>query len=417
MYIFQSSFIATKDFKDGYRNIDLRNTLMSDILSDYLDGYLTFTHLQLRGTFYMSLEELRATTAPMVTTMTLTQWLTYLGSVNLGLSKDKPIYHQRDVMFSDAARANFKVDRVGRHLPLNANISNADRVDLLVRKNVPNQVNLYKRMLCTVNGYLHRTYIHSEGVGIDSGGETFNVSGINTVGILSFEKACDVRQVAIVDDMITPTSSTIPLYNDALVNLRTNLTGKTVIICIAGIMYINSGVLNVVNPEAGIISLKLSKLDIPGILLRTVGNINLDALGVFTEDKSVNYNKLRLSDVTSDICIRKLLTLPQSFAIILDADYVQTTFSNVNVTGLPSTYESRDEPTDPMVSSYGLIYDYWKIKAEDHWSIKLSSDVSKRHMYKSNISYTNTIINGISPTHSWYYDDPKLMKITVTSKK
>lgn len=416
MYVFKSSFLRAKNSRDGYQNINVTNMLMSKVLEDYVDGYMTLTHTQIRGTFYLTIEKLRQAQLPMITTMTFNQWVTHNHDKELPTTKVQPKYNQGVVVYSDAFRADFKIDRVGRYMPVDANTSNADKVDLLLRKNVPDKNELYTKVVGTVNGFTHRAFSHEDGIALAGGGTTFNNTGINTAGVLSFAGACAVRQYEIKEEMITPTSSTIPLYHELLINLGQPLNNKTVMLSIGGYLFVNKGIGEVVNPETGIIMVKLIKLDLVKMLLNSVGKIDLDTLGIFAANKSITYNKVRIEDIKSDICVKKYMTIPQSFVIVADTECIQTDYTELSVTGLPGVYESKTEPVYPVVNSQGLMPEYWKAKNEEDWSLRLTDDVTKRRMYQTNIDIDNVVINGMSPTYKWYHDDPRYLKITVTSK-
>ena len=416
MYIFKSSFLRAKKSEDGYQNVNIAIMQMADILNDYIDGYIVLTHTQLQGTFYMTIDELRSTNVPMFTDLTFNQWVQENNAIDFNLTKTIPEYIQGEVTYSDAIRAGFSIDRVGRYLPDTANISNADKVDLLLRKNIPNKQDLYTRVVATVNGFTHRVFAHDDGISLAGGGTTFNNTGVNTVGILSFYKACNIEQHAITENMITQTNTTVPLYDELLINLGTPLINKTIMISIGGHLLINKGIGEIVNPETGIILIKLRRLDLTKMILNSVGILNLDTLGIFSNNKNITYNKVRVEDIKSDICVRKYMTLEQTFIVVADTDCIQTEYTNVSNIGIPGAYETKQEPMYPLMNSQGLMPEYWKVRSDEYWSVKLTDDITKRRIHTTNISYNNIAINSISATHAWIHDDPKLVKITVTSK-
>ena len=416
MYVFKSSFLRVKDSRTGYQNIDVSLTPMRTLLEDYVDGYIEFTHTQMVGVFYLTIETLRQAEIPMFTNMYLNQWLTHNFDKELPTTRNKPVYHQETVKYSDAFRAGFKVDRIGRFMTLDANVSDADKVDLLLRKNVPDKNVLYTKMVATVNGFTHRVFPHNDGVALAGGGTTFNNTGINTCGVLSFGLACKVRQFEIKENMIAPTSSTVPLHHELLINLGEPLHNKTVMLSIGGYLFVNKGVGEVVNPETGIILVKLIKLDLVKMILNSVGKIDLDPIGVFPTNRVSSYNKVRVEDIKSDICVKKYMTLPQSFIIVADTNCIQTEYSELSVTGLPGVYESKTEPMYPVVNSQGMLPEYWKTHGEDYWTLRFADDVTKRQIRLSNLDVHNEVINSISQTYKWYHDDPKYLKIIVTNK-
>lgn len=416
MYIFKNSFLRASNSISGYTDVNLTNLKMFNVLNDYVDGYIVLTHTHLMGTFYLELSALRGAQLPLDTNMTFNEWLSHNYSRELPTASKKPSYIQNEVIYTDAFFGNFTVNRVAEHKPVNANVSDADRVNLLIQKNIPNPKELYRRTLVSVNGFMHRTEPSEGGINVVSGGNTFNNTNVNTVGIISFANCCDLRQRAIEVNMITPTTSTNPLYHELLIHLSEPLTDKSIMISIGGHLFVSKGVCEIVNHEAGIVLVKLHKLDIVSMLLNSVRKIDLGPLGVFASSERVDYNKVRVEDILSDVCIKKYMTLPQSFIIIADAICVQTKYHDLDITGLPGTYETSREPTAPMINSQGQLCEYWKIRQSGNWIVKLADDVTKRYIGDTNIDTNNVIVNSINPTGDWYHDDPKLMQIITTSK-
>lgn len=416
MYVFKSSFLKAKKTNIGYQNINISNVTMGDVAEDYLDGYIVLTHTQLRGTFYLTIEALRSNELPVSNTQTFNQWLTHNHDKQLPTTTKQPQYTQGLVRFGDAFQSGFRVDQVARYMPITANVSKADKLDLLLRKNLPDQNALYKRVLVTVNGFLHRVFTHENGIAALGGGATFNNTGINTVGIVSFYDVCDLKQYKITENMITPSSSTSPLYHEVLINLGTPLINKSIIMSLGGYMVTDNSVVDIVNAEVGIVMLRLNKLDIVKMILNSVSTINLDSLGVFQATKALTYNKVKPADITSDLIIKKYLQLDQSFVIVGDCDSLHTEFAEVGVTGLPGLFETVTEPLYPMLNSQGIICEYIKENTGDVWAIRLKDDITKKYLYKTNIEFDNETINSMSPTHRWYHDDPRFIKIVSTQK-
>ena len=416
MYVFKSSFLKAKKTNSGYQNVDISLMLMSNILEDYLDGYIVLTHLQLRGTFYLTIETLRATQLPLSLTQTFNQWLTHNHDKPLPTLNKMPIYTQGVVKYGDAFQSGFTINQIGRYLSVDANVPKSDKKDLLIKKGLPDKTALYKRMLVSVNGFLHRGYSHEGGIALMGAGTTFNNTGINTVGIFSFYDVCDIQQYKIDENMITPSSSTVPLYNELLIKLGVSLVDKSVILSLGGYLITSNLVIEIVNAEAGIIVIKTKKLDLVKMILKSVGIIEMDNLGVFQETKNITYNKVKPSEILSDVVVKKYLQLDQSFVIVADCETIHTETSDVGVTGIPGVYETKTEPMYPVLNSQGIIAEYFKTNQDDVWSIRLRNDVTKQFMYKTNIEFDNETINGMSPTYRWYHDDPKLIKIIGTHK-
>lgn len=413
MYLFKSSFLKVDNV---YKNVDLTDTLMSVLLDNFSDGYITLTHTILSGTFYITLENLRNTEFEMLTNLSFHGWLSLNHDKELPTTSEIPKYTRNIIKYSDSVQAGFEINQVPEYMSIDANTSKADKTDLALDKNIADKEVLYKRMLVSVNGFIHRTYKYNNKVMVYGGGETFNNTGINTVGLLSFYDSCDLMQLPIDDVMIARTNITTPLYQEVLLNVGMSLFNKSIILSLGGYLVFVGKAMEVINHETGIIKLKIEKLDIIKLILNSVGVINLDSLGVFNVTNKIDYNKVKVEDVLSDIAIQNYLLLKQSFIIIADCDHIEIDFSDVGITGLPGVYETKDEPSLPMLDSRGVISEYWKTRCEDTWSIRLTSDITKRYMHKTNLNIDNVVINSMSPTHKWYHDDPRFLSICTLIK-
>lgn len=413
MYLFKSSFLKHEGV---YKDIDVSGMRMSKVMEVFTDGYIVLTHTILTGTFYLKIEDLRRTDLDMITTLSFHEWLSHNHNKELPASKNKPIYDIHTIQYADAIRSGFDVNQVGNLLPLDANISKADKVNLLLNKNIASKDVLFKRMLVSVNGYLHRTFKYNNGVNVVGGGETFNNTGVNTAGVLSFSESCNLQQLAITETMITRATSTTPLYEEVLINLGFDLSGKSVMLSLGGHLILPGSALSVVNHVTGIIQLKIKKLDVVKMIMNSVESLNLDDLGVFKIDRAISYNKVQVEELISDVVMKKYLLLKQSFIVVAECEHIEVDYDDVSITGLPGVYETSDEPIYPMVDSQGVISEYWKTRHETYWSLRLTDDVTKRYMYKTNINVDNAIINSMSPTHKWYHDDPKFLKIKTVNK-
>ena len=413
MYLFKSSFLKHEGV---YKDVDISGMKMSKVMEVFTDGYIELTHTILTGNFYLTIEDLRRTDLDMITTLSFHEWLSHNHNKELPTLNVKPVYDTHVIQYADAIRSGFDVDQIGHLLPLNANISKADKVNLLLNKNVANKDVLFKRMLVSVNGFIHRTFKYNDGVNVVGGGETFNNTGINTAGLLSFSDSCNLQQLPISETMITRTTSTTPLYEEVLINLGFDLSNKSVMLSLGGYLIFPGTALSVVNHETGIVQLKIKKLDVVKMIMNSVSSLNLDELGVFKIDSNLTYNKVKVEELISDVVMKKYLLLKQSFIIVAECEHIEVDYDNVSITGLPGVYETLDEPMLPMMDSQGVISEYWKTRHETYWSLRLTNDITKRYMYKTNINTDNIVISGISPTHKWYYDDPKFIKIKTINK-
>lgn len=419
MYVLKSCFLLKKDSDGTYQNYDINKMELSDIFKTFVDGFLTLTHTKLKGTFYLSLENLRGTKLQLVESMTLQDWFSFNGKYELETTKLPPFgVSTALVETNDSLLAGYIPYFVGRNLDETANIPKSEQVDILLKKKISkdNYSFLYKRNLVSVNGYLHRTVAHPEGLVVLGAGETVRNMNKNTISVWSFAKCGDVRTVDITEKMVTNTSATVPFNKELLINTGIDLTNKAAFLVLAGIPIIDNKVIKQVVIENGVIKIDTSKISLLDIILSVVGDINLDSLGVFLADRVKTANKVRVNDVLSDIALTKLFTLPQTFVVIVNANSIGVKRESVSTTGLPAVWECGKEPIYPLQLSNGRLVDYWKNESPWGWIITANDDIGKFKMNQTNIDYELETANSTSYTDGWYHDKPTLMLIETLTK-
>lgn len=417
MYRLQSVFLKKIATNEPFLNYPIADMKLSDIFNDFIDGYFVLTHTQLTGTFYMLLSDFKAANLPIGTNLTFNQWLGFIGNLELPASTTKPQYHTGVVTYSDSILAGFEINRVGRNLSVDANIVDADKVDLLLVKNTTNQKAFYRNMLVTVDGFLHRTQSHPDGIAVVSGGETFNTGRINTVGVLSFLDCAEIQQLPITPENLSSISPTTPLVNKAIIKVGQSLSGKSVLLVIGGYLITDPGVCNIVSSDGGIINLNVNKLNIPDMIFHSSKRINLEGLDLFMANVLTNNYKFRMDSLADDVIVRRYLTLPQSFLVIIDAPYVVSEKKALFDTGLSSVYELNSEPVWPIVDCHGRLPEYWKQPQEDGiWKINITNDIVQYPFYHYGLKENQHVVNQTKAVYKWFYDKPQLLKISVISK-
>lgn len=416
MYVLKSCFLKKRDSEESYQNYDISRFTLGQIFNTFTDGYFVLTHTKLRGTFYITLEKIRTTDLQLIDTMTLSQWFSHNQKYALDTAKTPPVYKHGVVRYSDAILAGYNIERIGRRMPRDSNISNADRIDLYLEKKGVKPIDLYNYALFSVAGFIHRHYPHEDGVCLLNGGETFNLTKVNTVGVMSFKDCGKIRPVEIKTDMIYNSSSTVPLTHEILIKTDEDLTGKSVMLVLAGHPIVSNAIIEKVTDESGIVKIRTKKLRLLDIILNAVGRINTDDLGVFLDKRSTVLNKVNVNDIYSDICITRLFTLPQTFLVLVDTDNLGMDRVAVSTTGLPTVYDYHEEPQYPLITSRGLIQEYWKQMSPWGWIVKTTDDIEKFKLYQTNLTKYHDVINNSSYTYRWYHDKPEFIMIRSTTK-
>ena len=336
MYVLKQAYLKKINSEESYQFYDISKFTIQQILDSFVDGYFELTHRQLKGTFYLPLEKLRNSNVPLIPSLTLQDWFGTNAKLELNTVKSPILYKKGIVKYSDAVLAGYEISRIGRRMKKDANISNADKVDLLVEKNsVPKQ----------------------------------------------------------------------------------DLTNKCVFLVLAGHLIVSDKVVEIVNFDNGYVKINTKELRIIDMILDSVGKINLDDIGVFTVgDKEATNYKVRYQDIISDICVKKLFLLPQSFLVIVDADSIGINRIATQTTGLPTVYEYHEEPSLPLMSSRGLLQEYWKQESTFGWLIKTTDDIEKFKMNETVLLENFNMLNKQGYRYRWYHDKPEFVQIETVTK-
>lgn len=417
MYVLKQAYLKKINSEESYQFYDISKFTIQQILDSFVDGYFELTHRQLKGTFYLPLEKLRNSNVPLIPSLTLQDWFGTNAKLELNTVKSPILYKKGIVKYSDAVLAGYEISRIGRRMKKDANISNADKVDLLVEKNSVPKQDLYTKALFSVSGYIHRSFPHEGGVALANAGETFNLSQINTVGVMSFKKCGNILQVELTEDMVNNSSPEIPLITTTIIDSKQDLTNKCVFLVLAGHLIVSDKVVEIVNFDNGYVKINTKELRIIDMILDSVGKINLDDIGVFTVgDKEATNYKVRYQDIISDICVKKLFLLPQSFLVIVDADSIGINRIATQTTGLPTVYEYHEEPSLPLMSSRGLLQEYWKQESTFGWLIKTTDDIEKFKMNETVLLENFNMLNKQGYRYRWYHDKPEFVQIETVTK-
>lgn len=377
MYRYISSHLKPIATNEPYQNVNIAQMTMRHLLDNYLDGYITLSHTALKANVYIELDTLRTMRIGIPLKSTFNEWLQILANVRLPTKSKAPEYNIRRVYARDAVLADFKIHQCEPYKPYTSNASIANKTNLYV-EGLPKATRALKtRCLTTVNGLLHRNFPYANGVQIHGGGITNMMVGVAHVGVWSFEAIGDIAQIAITSEMIGNVKPSIPLSSSFMLNLGHDLTDKSIVLSLGGFAFINPSFVRVVNDREGLLLVDSSKIDISQCLLSSRKLINISDLGIFdpTDTDNESYSKLQMSYVSSDVLVRKWLTLDQSFVAVVDTPNLTVKKHSTHWTGLYGVYEYHTNPYHILQDSYGRCPEYWVKKQNEAWIILVDDPV------------------------------------------
>lgn len=383
MYTFVSSLIRAKGTNQPYRNVDISRVKLAQIFNTYRDGYVELSNPALSRRTYVSLADLKSAPNLVYTDLPFNDWLSVQGNTTIfGTVETKPTIKSGTVSFSDAIQAGFSLRRVNPSDVAGNNLYTSDQLqDIYATKNIGDPALLHKKVLTSVNGLFHINIPHGNGLLIKGGGTSFNLEQDNLVGVLSFETVADIEQVVMRKEMFNPSTAMTPYRKAIYLNLRKDLRNKSIILSLAGRLFIADDLIDVVNWD-GVIRINTHKLDLFRIIQESIGKINTKTLEL--DEKIYHLTALTPENCTDDTTVTALFELLQSFLVLVDTPLLLTEKIALMYPNSPGYYESYVNAKLPYIDDYGVMHPYWKMIHSQKYQ-----NVNRFHL--KNTVYTNPV--------------------------
>lgn len=375
MYSLATAILHRKRSVTGLEQLDIGLMTIEYLFNNFDRGYLVLTHSTLEGEYYLDLETLKQSNYFTTTLNTsVNSWLYLNRNRALPLIEQEPEYEIKYLNYADTGSSGFSAAACHPVSSTTDGYTASDLTALYLSKTGVDASILADHALYTINGLLHPSGEFDQGVRILDGNKSMWKADDNHVGVISFLDVGRVTQVPLKPEMISAAMDGQPLAMEAIINLEEDLTNKLVMFSIGGYLVYNPSVIHVINHTEGIIHLKTNELDLLTKIEQSRKLIHLDALelSVFNEKNGL----VDLTELKQDRCILPYLTLPQSFAIIVEADFLGAVKTPIEFTGIYGQYNMPDVNNDIVIDSYQRIIPYFKSLRNDNPLVQDMSCIS-----------------------------------------
>lgn len=378
MYQFQTAYLRENRRQDRWREVDLSDTPVRDIGTDYDEVWLFLTVPGSDNEVAVYFADIRDRTQSVSTSMTLTEWLTDNGNDTLPSRDDPPAFTTRYVAYVNAWHGGYQIQPIGRDGHPDQGGSNDMKADLLIQRDDLDPDYLARYGLFTVNGFVHRIDWSEYGVHILEGQASLRHANRNEIGVHSFTEVGELTYHSLTTEMIRPYRKDASLYDGVLLTLPEDidLENKTLMLVIGGYLHVQGKVYRRVGDRS--YRLDPKRLSFPERYFQSRHYIDLTPLGIDPYDH--NDSLVSTNDLLSDSVVEAYLTLPQSFLVVVDTPELFQELVPLEPAGLPDRYlESGDAPQYPILGAYGRMLEY-HILYEDGVSV-IATDTNQRQRY------------------------------------
>lgn len=408
MYTLVSALGVSSSVGSKWGNISIGNVALSTLFTLYRKVYITLSNPLLPANVVIDLESLR--TLHSGYNDTFNNFLISNGNTTLETIIAPITLNPKYAQYTDAFRAGYKIDITQIQYSFDTPALTVDKKDIRITRNNPNtDMGVFnKNCLVSINGFFHNTDYDGTYCYVPGGSLSLFKSRQNQVGITSFLDIGEITRVPITSSMIT-NDSTTALVDKAFISLPNDTTNKVVLIVIGGYLIFPSANGFFKNNDHSFV-LNLNKYELLNKYFESSDYLNFTALGLPTS--TVNPSLINVPEFFSDTVIRKYLTLPQSFFVIVNTTNLFTNKIYLRNSKLPGMFTSYIEPKYPLFCSNGRIGEYWKVQDDGHWAVNIVDSNTKNYVFSySSIDSLNVIGDSTIPYKPYYNSKAFLLEI------
>lgn len=407
MYTATAATGVKKGVSQKWQTIDITTIQVKDLYDQYRKVYLT---LSLNGSvtpIYLDMDGVRPQYSNYAGTVA--QMLIDNDNTALPTTASLPNINTRSARYMDAFRAGYTIT------PYNAvygtNVVMSDRLDVLLSRSYPvlDYSAFFNTTLVSVNGFYHRTDTNgASGIVVYRAAQSQRKSNQNQMGLLTFHGMCNITSHTITPGMIEALSPDTPLSNGLYLHTDLNLTNKSVLFVIGGYLHTLSNLITRVGDSS-------FRIDIPNYPLfdRFYEMKNhLDTSGFDLSVSTVNDSQVSVEELQTDANLIALLTMSQSFIVVLDCPEIYTEANYVRKTGFPGSYIAYTDPKYPLVTGLGRHTEYWYREEDGQYALTVYDNAVSNRIYNTVDPYfENSISDSELPTDPVYLSGAYMLMI------
>lgn len=378
MYQYQSAAGKSLAMRGRWVEIDIRNTPLNTIYNNYyaVQVVLTNTYLQkpVMLDLMLMINELRQET------MTFNEWLVSISNRALTTSDKTPTYKSSYVRFKDAFQAQYTITPVKPGLAPDVDVPPSERTWLHLTRPNTDMEHFRDYCMVSVNGFWHYVDTAADGAWVMEGNVSRNRCKHNQVGILNFQDVTKIRHKRITEDMLFHVAPGEGFGNRVGIRMGEDITNKTLGIVIGGYLHLlDPQVLYAMSADT--VCVDFRQIPMMERYHESFEYIDLERLQV--EHRADNPMGISIASLQSDEVMRRYMTLPQTFLVLLDHPDMYVAREPVHFTNMPSMLVSYMKPNLPLMLGYGRIAEYWAREDCGQWSLTVQDSTRDNYQHQT----------------------------------
>lgn len=381
MYQLVSAVGKLKTSGARWHVVDIAGESMADIYNRYAGVKAVVSNNFITGVQTLDLQEIKG---PYFTSaLTLDEVFAELGNAALPTTPGVPDVQTKYAIYSDAFRANYKVEPADTNGSTHPNILPADKPWLALTKPGIDYQLFHKSCLVSINGMFHLTDTNGQAAFVVDGMKSCRHSGRNEIGLYSFRELGALQFLPITADMIHRRHENLPLTKRLYLDIGTPRPNQVAALVLGGYLHIlDSGSFKQV--ASTIYCVDVEQLPLRERYYESKNLIDLSSLQLETRDE--NPDQVVVQELYSDENLIRYATLSQSFLVFIDNKELFLEKQAVRTPSVPHSYVSFQAPRYPLVVGTGRVADYWRVYEDKQWSVKVVDSMRKNHTFATTLT-------------------------------
>lgn len=409
MYILESAYGISREPGSRWNILNITNTSVYELFHNYRKIYLTISAVSLVDPIYVDMDSLRV--AYSAYTGTVQDLLDTLGNNTLPTTGSIPVTNPKFVKYLDAFRAGYTPTLVPEVGSPTSNATIGQKTKLRLNRDIPetDMRSVYESCLVTINGLLHMTDTDGDYLYVYGAGKSSLKCRQNQVGLISFADIGKIELVPITADMLYKQDTNSTFKDRVYINHGKDLTNKTAMLVVGG--YLNfQNPTNFFAVSDSAFGVDLVGMNILARYFESLPYLDYSELGIIGTLN--NLDQLDLVQFYSDAVLTKLLTMSQSFIIIVDTPEIFVNKVYLRASKLPGMFTAFKEPKYPLVVGYGRMPEYWKTHEDGQWAVNVQDSAMTHYVFADlDLSTTSSVTNQRVPNEAYFNSRGYLLEI------
>lgn len=375
MYSSIKSLSLSRLVNNGWKKSNLSALPLNIIYQTYLKVYVELTHPSIQTPVWIDMDDYAAECVGL--TKTLAEWLVDIGDRALN-HIEEPKTEPRFIRYNDAMRCGYAIKPVKAGYDMPANASVYDLPDVaLTRPLYPTDMSmLHTDCLVTVNGLIHMTDTDGKQAFVYDANKSLIKSNHNQLGIISFAEIGQLTKERLKVENIFNPNVDKTLKDCVYFRVDADTTDASFFLVLSGYMvFPKPGLLWKVSDN--VYALDLNEL--PYVERIYDASLYID-VGIGLSKSHINEHLISLQEAYSDDVIKRYFTMSQSFFVKVDVPRLCMNLISIQHCNLPGVFTAYQEPTYPLLVSYGKFVEYWKSLDDGYWSVTVQDSFIRNYI-------------------------------------